>query len=99
MPLIVDGPGLAKRRVLDTPVINTDWLPTLLELAGVRAHGPLDGISQAKLLRSGRPSSGTRPYFWHIPHYTNQGSRRFVAFRSAARRRRGVESGGSGANG
>ena len=81
VPLIVDGPGLAKKGVVDAPFINTDWLPTLLDLAGVRATGELDGISQAKLLRSGRPSSGTRPFFWHIPHYTNQGSRPSGAMR------------------
>jgi len=81
VPLIVDGPGLAKNRVVDTPLINTDWLPTLLELAGVRASGEIDGISQAKLLKSGRPSSGPRRFFWHVPHYTNQGSRPSGAMR------------------
>jgi len=53
----------------------------VLELAGVRASGEIDGISQAKLLESGRPSSGTRRFFWHIPHYTNQGSRPSGAMR------------------
>jgi len=81
VPLIVDGPGLARKRVVDAPIINTDWLPTLLELAGVRASGEIDGISQATLLESGRPSSGTRRFFWHIPHYTNQGSRPSGAMR------------------
>lgn len=81
VPLIVDGPGLAKKRVVDAPFINTDWPPTLLELAGVRATGEFDGLSQTKLLTSGRPSSGTRPFFWHIPHYTNQGSRPSGAMR------------------
>jgi arylsulfatase A len=84
VPLIVDGHGLAKKRVVDAPFINTDWLPTLLELAGVRAAGQLDGISQATLLTSGRPSSGTRPFFWHIPHYTNSGQ---PAIRRDARRK------------
>lgn len=75
VPLIVHGPGVVRKRVIDTPFINTDWLPTLLELAGVPAGGELDGISQAKLLASGKSSSGARPLYWHIPHYTNQGSR------------------------
>ncbi len=74
VPLIVRGPGLASRRVIDTPLVNTDWLPTLLDLAGAQAPGELDGRSQAQLLRTGK-ASGTRSFFWHLPHYTNQGSR------------------------
>ncbi|MGH9369934.1 MAG: sulfatase, partial [Vicinamibacterales bacterium] len=76
VPLIVDGPGLAKAQVVDAPFINTDWLPTLLDLAGEPAAEQIDGVSQATLLTSGRsPASQSRPLFWHIPHYTNQGSR------------------------
>ena len=75
VPLIVRGPGLASNVVIRTPVINTDWLPTLLDLAGAPATDTLDGVSQAQLLRSGKPSSNPRTFYWHIPHYTNQGSR------------------------
>jgi arylsulfatase A-like enzyme len=75
VPLIVRGPGLASPRVIDAPVVNTDWLPTLLELAGLPAAGSVDGVSQAGLLRTGTPVSAGRTLFWHLPHYTNQGSR------------------------
>ena len=75
VPLIVQGPGIAKGRVVDTPFLFTDWMPTLLELAGAPAAGPFDGISQVRLLASGASSSRPRPLFWHLPHYTNQGSR------------------------
>jgi arylsulfatase A-like enzyme len=88
VPLIVHGPGLATRRVIDTPFINTDWLPTLLELAGASLPGKakadrrLDGVSQATLLVSGRAAAAAaRPLYWHIPHYTNQGSRPSGAMR------------------
>ena len=81
VPLIVRGPGLASRRVIDTPVINTDWLPTILELARTPAKDALDGVSQAALLRTGRTSSESRTFYWHIPHYTNQGSRPAGAIR------------------
>ena len=73
IPLIVRWPGRAPAgRVVDTPVVNLDWLPTLLELAGVEAPRDLDGISLAPLLE-GRDKLPVRPFFWHFPHYTNQG--------------------------
>jgi arylsulfatase A-like enzyme len=74
VPLIVDGPGMAKRRVVDAPFINTDWMPTLLDIAGAPVSG-LDGISQVRLLGSGTAPPDARSLYWHIPHYTNQGSR------------------------
>ena len=75
VPLIVDGPGLAKRRVIDSPFINTDWMATLLDLIGAPVTDGGDGVSQVKLLTTGSAPAGARPLYWHIPHYTNQGSR------------------------
>jgi arylsulfatase A-like enzyme len=76
VPLIVRGPGMAAKRVVDAPFLNTDWLPTLAALTGASPAGELDGVNQAALLASGVASAeGNRTLFWHIPHYTNQGSR------------------------
>ena len=75
VPLIVRGPGLASRRVVDAPVVNADWLPTLLELSGTALPSEIDGVSQAALLRTGKGSGQARTLYWHLPHYTNQGSR------------------------
>jgi arylsulfatase A len=80
VPLIVRGPGLASRRVIETPLVNTDWLPTLLELAGAPAPGDVDGVSRAQLLKTGK-SSASATFYWHLPHYTNQGSRPAGAIR------------------
>ena len=74
VPLIVRGPGVVRGRTIEAPFVNTNWLPTLLELAGVPAAKGLDGRSGAALLRTGRAAS-TQPLYWHLPHYTNQGSR------------------------
>ncbi len=75
IPLIVRWPGhVPASKICDAPVINTDWVPTLAEMAGLPAPEGLDGISQAALL-SGQASKGARSFFWHFPHYTNQGSR------------------------
>ncbi len=75
IPLIVRWPGhISAGKVSDTPVINTDWIPTLSELAGLSVPSGLDGISFAPLL-TGRGAVPQRSFFWHFPHYTNQGSR------------------------
>jgi arylsulfatase A-like enzyme len=82
-PLIVRWPGrIAAGQVTDSPVVLTDLVPTFLEFAGVdplKTVGPLDGVSIAKLLLG--ESAPARPFFWHFPHYTNQGSRPASAVR------------------
>ena len=74
VPLLVRWPGrIPAGRVTGSPVINTDWLPTLLEFAGVTPLKSLDGESFASLLTGG--AGRARKFHWHFPHYTNQGSR------------------------
>jgi arylsulfatase A-like enzyme len=75
VPLIARWPlKVPAGRVVDTPIISTDWTPTLLELAGARVPDDLDGVSFADLLL-GKKWLVDHPLFWHLPHYTNQGSR------------------------
>ena len=81
IPLIVRWPGhVLADRVVNEPVINTDWVPTLLELTGRPTPTGLDGESFAALL-TGRGRAPQRSFFWHFPHYTNQGSRPSGAMR------------------
>jgi arylsulfatase A-like enzyme len=73
-PLIVRWPGQVKpASTCDTPVISTDFYPTLLEAAGLplRPAQHADGISLVPLLKGGQMPE--RPLFWHYPHYGNQG--------------------------
>lgn len=74
IPLIVRWPGhVPAGKVVDEPVVNTDWIPTLLELAGQPVPAGLDGISFAAGLKGGEIPR--RKLFWHFPHYNNQGGR------------------------
>lgn len=82
-PLLVRWPGMARPgSVCESPVISTDFFPTLLEMA----HEPLrpeqhcDGRSLVPLLK-GLPEPAPRPLFWHYPHYSNQGGRPSCAVR------------------
>lgn len=80
VPLIVSWPGhIAEGCVVDDPVNNIDWIPTLLDLAGAPSPSGLDGVSFADGLKGG--AFPQRPLFWHFPHYTNQGGRPSGAMR------------------
>jgi arylsulfatase A-like enzyme len=73
-PMIIRAPGVTKpASQCDTPVISTDFYPTILDLAALppRPEQHLDGKSLVPLLR-GEPID-PRPLFWHYPHYGNQG--------------------------
>lgn len=74
VPLIVRWPGKIKPGVSGDPVVNTDLLQTLCDLAGVKGPGGLDGVSVAAawLGKAGAPK---RELYWHFPHYNNQGGR------------------------
>jgi arylsulfatase A-like enzyme len=82
-PMIVVAPGVTQPgTTCDSPVISTDFYPTLLQLAGLelkpRQH--LDGVSFTPLLKGEMMRRG-RPLFWHYPHYANQGGRPHGAIR------------------
>jgi arylsulfatase A-like enzyme len=76
-PTIVRWPGRIKPAVIDTPIINLDFLPTLLSLAGASLPYNLDGQCIAPLLLGTGETSElqVRKFFWHFPHYNNQGGR------------------------
>ena len=74
-PLIFYVPGVTKSgSVNDTPVVTTDYFPTLLALAGLpplpQQH--VDGVSLEPLIK-GQMLPHHDPLFWHYPHYGNQG--------------------------
>jgi len=70
-PMAVRWPGVVKAGTkCDTPVISTDFFPTMLEMAGAKAPGGkvLDGQNIVPLLR-GRSGFNREPIFWHFPAY------------------------------
>jgi arylsulfatase A-like enzyme len=73
-PTIIRWPGKIKPAVIDTPIIHLDFVPTLLKLTGLTAPANLDGTDISPLLLgTGNPPA--RQFFWHFPHYNNQGGR------------------------
>lgn len=73
-PFYIKWPGtVASGATCDTPVIGTDFYPTLLEIAGLsaRSNQHVDGVSLVPLLKG--QDIAHRSLFWHYPHYGNQG--------------------------
>lgn len=81
VPLMVRWPGkIQAGKSVESPVSLLDLMPTLLDSVGVDTNktvGPLDGRSQKKLLLENQDATNAneRSFYWHSPHYTNQGSR------------------------
>jgi arylsulfatase A-like enzyme len=74
-PMIVKWPGVTRAgSTSNTPVISTDFYPTMLEMAGLPAKPEqhVDGVSLVPLLRQ-TGSTVARAIYWHYPHYGNQG--------------------------
>jgi arylsulfatase A-like enzyme len=84
VPAIVRWPGkVPAGQTIAAPTITMDWLPTLLQLALGKSPDGLDGESVAGLLSGAVVKRTSRPLYWHIPHYCNQGSRPSGAIRDS----------------
>lgn len=81
VPLIIYSPKKYQPAKVSAPVSLLDILPTVLEEVGIevgRSVGPVDGQSLVPILSGKRTKSeavSDRTFYWHLPHYTNQGSR------------------------
>lgn len=70
VPFFIQVPGITRPgSVNPTPVIGTDFYPTLLQLAGLplKPEQHLDGVSLVPVLKGG--AIAQRDLFWHYPHY------------------------------
>ncbi len=74
-PMIVRWPGVTVAgSVCEEPVISTDFYPTMLDMAGLplKPDQHVDGRSMRPFLQqTNRPDR--RAFYWHYPHYGNQG--------------------------
>lgn len=92
VPLLIRWPkNYAAGQKIEAPVSLLDILPTLCEAAKINVSqtvGPIDGQSIASLLstdagarQKAEKAAEERAFYWHLPHYTNQGSRPAGALR------------------
>lgn len=81
VPLVVRWPGVvAPGSTTAALVSTTDLAVTLLDIAGARPVGPIDGVAFTSLLR-GDPAAPRGPLFWHYPHYHTEGAEPSSAIR------------------
>jgi arylsulfatase A len=82
-PLLVRWPGVTRPgSVSDAAVSSIDFLPTIVDLCGLKSKANVDGVSLRPALTGGalnRPA-----LFWHYPHYSNQGGRPGGAVRAGS---------------
>ncbi len=62
IPLYMRGPGIAPGRVSNALVGNVDLAPTIMQFAGSKAPGFVDGMSIASVARNASSSSGRQYY-------------------------------------
>jgi arylsulfatase A-like enzyme len=75
-PLVVRWPKTVKPGgTCDTPVISTDFYPTLLAACGLDLlpEQHKDGTGFLDLLKDPTAKHERAPLFWHYPHWGNQG--------------------------
>lgn len=81
VPMIAVWPNnIPPGHVESTPISNLDLFPTLAKLMGDASDHKCDGIDLAPLLEDAAQFRD-RPFYWHFPHYTNQGSKPSGAIR------------------
>ena len=83
---IAHWPGKIPPGVISqTPVISTDFYPTLLEVAQapLRPEQHQDGLSLTPLFTNPNANFDRDGLFWHYPHYGNQGDTLFCCIISS----------------
>jgi arylsulfatase A-like enzyme len=69
VPLLVKWPKTVKAgATCSAPVCSIDFFPTLLEIAGLKSQGRVDGRNLAPLIES-KGSLQRDALYWHYPHY------------------------------
>jgi arylsulfatase A-like enzyme len=84
-PLIVHYPPLIEAGgVCSTPVVSTDFYPTILEIAGIEPipEQHADGVSIVPLLKDPSSEFDRRALFFHFPHSSPNGGTASGAIRA-----------------
>lgn len=83
VPLIVRYPEKIPACEINEPVVLGDLCPTLCAWAKIPAPTPLDFQDISPLLTGSKTAADAKPraFYWHQPHYMNQGGKPAAAMR------------------
>ncbi|MEN8153094.1 MAG: sulfatase/phosphatase domain-containing protein [Acidobacteriota bacterium] len=65
MPLIIKAPGQKKGKVSSDMVLNLDFAPTILDYAGVKIPGDIQGKSLKNIIQGKTPADWRRSVYYH----------------------------------
>jgi arylsulfatase A len=83
VPTFLRVPGVTKPgSECATPIMTIDYLPTFVELAGIKSEAKVDGVSIVPLLRDPKAILARKDLYWHYPHYHPGGATPYGAVRS-----------------
>ena len=83
VPGIIRWPGVTRAGSTNvTPIISMDYLPTVLEIVGLKPTNLTDGRSLVPLLKGQTGDFKRSDLFWHYPHYHSMGGVPYTAVRS-----------------
>lgn len=72
VPLLIRWPGVTRNGSESAlPVTTMDLFATVVDIAGTKPKGAIDGRALTPVLRGGQMREA--PLYWHYPHYSNQG--------------------------
>lgn len=76
VPFFIRGPGVTRKTILESPVLNIDIAPTLLDIAGKTVPDSMDGLSFLPLIKEQEKDSRSRAF---VVEYQGEGNVKSVS--------------------
>lgn len=76
VPFFIRGPGVAKKTVLDSPILNIDIAPTFMDIAGKTVPDSMDGLSFLPLIKKQEKDSRSRAF---VVEYQGEGNMKSIS--------------------
>lgn len=76
VPFFIRGPGVEKKAALESPVLNIDIAPTLLDIAGSTVPDCMDGLSFLPLIKKQEQDNRSRAF---VVEYQGEGNKKSIS--------------------
>lgn len=82
VPMLMRGPGIKIKQLIQSPVLNIDIAPTLLNIAGIHIPDDMDGISMLPLTLTSANISRSRSF---VIEYHGEGNAQSISEKCSCR--------------